>query len=77
MISDISSCSLAHYEASEEIVLALVPGLKVNKTLTILNLESNGIEDKGANALAEVIELNTGLEFLYLGNILLALIFNA
>ncbi|XP_004347343.1 hypothetical protein CAOG_04596 [Capsaspora owczarzaki ATCC 30864] len=47
--------------------LAIAEGLKVNKTLTTLNLSVNQIGDAGTIAIADALKVNTTLTTVYLG----------
>lgn len=55
------------YHLDPNVVEALCDSLKVNATLHFLDLQSVGLEDKGAQALAHVLQTNKTLQSLRLG----------
>ncbi|CAF4479923.1 unnamed protein product, partial [Didymodactylos carnosus] len=62
-----SELKLHNIGTNEEDTQVLVEALKVNKTLTTLNLAGNQISDGGGEALAEALKVNRALTTLFLG----------
>ena len=62
------SLLLSNNNLNDDGVIKIAQSLCKHTKLKIINLQSNNITEKSAEALASVISSNTGLEELYLGN---------
>ncbi|CAF1592671.1 unnamed protein product, partial [Didymodactylos carnosus] len=65
-LDSVSDITLHNIGIDEEDALVLAEALKVNKTLTTLNLENNEISVRGGEALAEALKVNKTLTTLNL-----------
>ena len=62
------SLLLSDNNLNDDGVIKIAQSLCKHNTLKVINLQSNNITEKAAEALASIISSNTGLEELYLGN---------